>query len=91
VGSARRAYFEANLCLVDAAGIHHYAGRVEGSLAEAPRGTGGFGFDPLFVPDDPAARGRTFAEMTGEEKGAISHRGRAVAQLVEALRKAANR
>ena len=59
-------------------------GVVEGHLAEAPRGEGGFGYDPVFVPDD--GDGRTFAEMTAEEKHARSHRGRAFRALAAALR-----
>ena len=51
-------------------------------LAEA-RGEGGFGYDPLFVPDD--AEGRSAAELTAEEKNAISHRGVAFTKLVESL------
>lgn len=63
-------------------------GIVEGVIATAPRGDGGFGYDPVFVPnDDPA--GRTFAEM-GEEKHAISHRGRAFRRLEELLTTAAD-
>jgi XTP/dITP diphosphohydrolase len=62
-------------------------GTVRGVLLRAPRGTGGFGYDPLFVP---AGSDRTTAEMTAEEKDAISHRGeafRALApRLVAALR-----
>lgn len=58
-------------------------GSVEGTLAESPRGTNGFGYDPVFVPDD--GDGRTFAEMAGDEKHAISHRGRALAALQAAL------
>jgi XTP/dITP diphosphohydrolase len=56
----------------------------EGTIATAPRGTNGFGYDPVFVPDD--GDGRTFAEMTGEEKHSRSHRGRALANLAGALR-----
>lgn len=55
-------------------------GRCTGTMAEAPRGDGGFGYDPVFVADDDPA-GRTMAELTAAEKGAISHRGRAVAAL----------
>ena len=51
-------------------------GAVTGSIATAARGDDGFGYDPLFVPDE--GDGRTFAEMTLTEKNAISHRGRAV-------------
>lgn len=58
-------------------------GECTGCIVEAERGDGGFGFDPLFVPDD--GDGRTFAEMTKEEKNAISHRGRALRALAAAL------
>lgn len=59
-------------------------GVCEGTIAEAERGARGFGYDPLFVPAD--GDGRTFAEMTDDEKHAVSHRGRAFRALVEALR-----
>lgn len=58
-------------------------GRVEGDLAEAPRGDGGFGYDPLFEPD--ATPGRTMAELTLAEKNAISHRGAALRTLRDKL------
>ena len=50
----------------------------------AERGSGGFGYDPVFVPDD--GDGRTFAEMTAAEKHGLSHRGRAFRALMDALR-----
>jgi XTP/dITP diphosphohydrolase len=59
-------------------------GVVRGTIAEAPRGGAGFGYDPLFVPDD--GDGRTFAEMTQAEKAAVSHRGRALRALAAELR-----
>jgi XTP/dITP diphosphohydrolase len=59
------------------------SGAVEGHVAPAPRGDAGFGYDPVFVPDD--GDGRTFAEMSPEEKHAISHRGRALSALASAL------
>ena len=59
-------------------------GSVEGTIAKAARGRGGFGYDPLFVPDDGG--GRTFAEMSAEEKHDISHRARAFRTLAEGLR-----
>jgi XTP/dITP diphosphohydrolase len=62
-------------------------GRCEGVLAREPRGSGGFGYDPAFVPDD-YADGRTMAELTPAEKDAISHRGRAARALVRRLREA---
>lgn len=57
-------------------------GRWEGSILEAPRGEGGFGYDPLFL--DPAS-GKAAAELAREKKSAISHRGRAVAALTPLL------
>jgi XTP/dITP diphosphohydrolase len=61
-------------------------GVVEGAIGEAPRGEHGFGYDPVFVPDD--GDGRTFAEMSEDEKHAISHRGRALRALAGRLRAA---
>ena len=58
-------------------------GIVSGVIAAAPRGETGFGYDPVFVPDD--GDGRTFAEMTSAEKDAISHRGRAFRSLATLL------
>ena len=58
-------------------------GAVEGRIAEQARGAGGFGYDPLFVPED--GDGRTFAEMSPEEKHALSHRGRAFRAVAERL------
>ena len=57
-------------------------GALEGVIREAPRGTNGFGYDPVFVP---AGETRTFAELTEAEKNAISHRARAVKALAEKL------
>ena len=54
-------------------------GAVPGHITAAPRGDGGFGYDPVFVPD--GGGGRTFAEMTAEQKNAVSHRGRALRAL----------
>ena len=59
------------------------AGQVSGTIASAPVGDGGFGYDPVFVPD--GSDGRTFAEMTSVEKHAVSHRGRAFRALAERL------
>jgi XTP/dITP diphosphohydrolase len=59
-----------------------FEGRCEGTLASDPRGTGGFGYDPAFVPDDTGPGDqRTMAELSPEEKNAISHRGRAARAL----------
>lgn len=59
-----------------------YEGSATGLILEAPRGTGGFGYDPYFLSDE---LGRTFAEVSGAEKDAISHRGRALQKLIAAL------
>jgi XTP/dITP diphosphohydrolase len=58
--------------------------RCDGTLAEEPRGSGGFGYDPAFVPDD-LGDGRTMAELDQDEKDAISHRGRAARALARRL------
>jgi XTP/dITP diphosphohydrolase len=63
-----------------------FEGITTGVVADAPRGTGGFGYDPLFVPDDGPGDGRTMAELSDAEKDAISHRGRAARALEEWLR-----
>ena len=59
-------------------------GRCEGTLATEPRGEGGFGYDPAFIPDD-YSDDRTMAELDSGEKDAISHRGRAARELVAKL------
>ena len=61
---------------------------MEGRLANAPQGEEGFGYDPIFVPvqeDEPGGRGRTTAQMTPEDKHAISHRGQAFRALAPVL------
>lgn len=59
-------------------------GSVTGHIARSPRGEGGFGYDPVFVADESG--GKTFAEMTPDEKHALSHRGNAFRALATALR-----
>ncbi|MCL5445516.1 MAG: RdgB/HAM1 family non-canonical purine NTP pyrophosphatase [Actinobacteria bacterium] len=83
-GGSRRARFRTVALAVfpDGAEIHA-EGVVAGHIADAPRGTGGFGYDPVFVPDE--GRGHTFAEMGPTEKHAISHRGRAFRALAAQL------
>ena len=58
-------------------------GSVEGKIADAPRGGGGFGYDPIFLPE--RFPGRTLAEVTSSEKGAISHRAVALRSLLDLL------
>lgn len=57
-----------------------------GHIADAEREGRGWGYDPLFVPSDPVGAGRTFSQMTDDDKNAISHRGRAFAALAAELR-----
>lgn len=61
-----------------------FEGSVDGSIATSASGTGGFGYDPIFIPDETGVR---FSEMSPEAKNAISHRGRAVAKLSDYLSK----
>jgi XTP/dITP diphosphohydrolase len=81
---ARGARYRCVAVLVTPAGGEHVAeATVEGTLITEPRGSGGFGYDPIFVP---AGDRRTMAELTPEEKDAISHRGKAFRALIPALR-----
>ncbi len=63
---------------------HVFLGDSRGVLAESPRGSGGFGYDPAFLPDE-YGHDRTMAELTDDEKDRISHRGRALAAFVRWL------
>lgn len=80
----RRARFRTVVMVVHPDGSElQVEGVCEGRIATQERGERGFGFDPLFVPDD--GDGRTFSEMSEAEKNSMSHRGRAFAALVLAL------
>jgi len=81
---ARRARFRtvAIACFPDRGDMVAH-GVVEGVIADERRGTGGFGYDPVFVPD--GGDGRTYAEMTMGEKSALSHRGKAFRALATGL------
>ena len=63
-------------------GPHIFRGSCRGSIATEAAGSSGFGYDPIFIPE---GEGRTFAQMSLEEKGALSHRGRALAELLRFL------
>lgn len=79
----RRASFICAMALISPEGtVHAVEGRCSGTILSAPSGAGGFGYDPLFVPD---GLDRTFAELSEDEKNALSHRSRALRQIVEIL------
>lgn len=78
----RRARYVCVAALVDARGARTFRGESAGRILHAPRGAGGFGYDPLFESDE---LGVTFAEVDRAAKERVSHRGRAFAQLVRAL------
>ncbi len=78
----RTGRFVAVIALVAPDGEHVVRGEMPGRIISEERGTNGFGYDPLFVPDGQA---RTSAEMTSDEKDAISHRGRAMRGLMPVL------
>lgn len=78
----RKAHFRTVIALILDNNEYLFEGRVDGHIAESAAGCGGFGYDPLFVPD---GFGVSFAEMSPEQKNAISHRGRAVRKLAEFL------
>jgi XTP/dITP diphosphohydrolase len=79
----RGAAFVSACALVSAAGEVVVRGEWPGTIAHEPRGDGGFGYDPVFIP---SASDRTAAQLNPVEKDAVSHRGRALALLVPALR-----
>ena len=78
----RTARFRTVIALILDGVEYTFEGRVEGTIATAESGSEGFGYDPLFVPSGEII---TFAQMSAEAKNAISHRGRAVAELVKFL------
>ncbi len=78
----RAAFFETVFLLRKGDEHEVFHGQCRGTIAEAERGKGGFGYDPIFIPEGET---RTFAEMSVKEKNAISHRGRAAADLLAYL------
>lgn len=79
----RKARFSTVIAFIDADGKEHlFEGSVHGRIATTPSGQGGFGYDPIFIPDET---GIPFAEMSAEAKNDISHRGRATRLFIEFL------
>ena len=81
--ASRKAHFRTVIALILDGREYLFEGRVDGRIAEREAGCGGFGYDPLFIPDGFDV---SFAEMSAEQKNAISHRGRAMGRLLEFLR-----
>ncbi|SFG88891.1 non-canonical purine NTP diphosphatase [Pontibacter chinhatensis] len=79
----RRARFRTSITLILDGQQHQFEGIVTGSIATEWKGDKGFGYDPVFIPE---GHDRTFAQMSAEEKNAISHRGRATQELVRFLK-----
>lgn len=78
----RKAHFSTVICLIAGGTTRFFEGRVDGVITRERSGASGFGYDPVFRPDGFDI---TFAEMTDEQKNAISHRGRATRKLIEHL------
>jgi len=72
----RSAYFETVIAYASEEGIQTFSGRIDGEILEAPQGSEGFGYDPIFLLGD-----RSLAEYSLSEKSAVSHRGKALARF----------
>lgn len=79
----RKAQFRTVIALILHGEVHEFEGKIEGSIAKEKKGTEGFGYDPLFVPDGYE---ESFAQLGMDIKNTISHRARAVAQLARYLK-----
>ena len=79
----RKAHFRTVITLVTPSITQQFEGILRGMILTEKRGAGGFGYDPIFLPDGYS---KTLAEMSAEEKNQISHRARAIAQLIEFLK-----
>ncbi|MBP5359913.1 MAG: non-canonical purine NTP diphosphatase [Bacteroidaceae bacterium] len=80
----RNARFRTAIALILNGGEHLFSGEVRGTITTKPLGTKGFGYDPVFIPEDT---GKTFAQLGEDIKNHISHRARAVTKLIEFLHK----
>lgn len=81
----RKAYFHCSLVAIDPTGKEYtFDGKLQGEIPKAARGTGGFGYDPVFIPEGWE---KTLGESTAAEKNAISHRAQAFSGLIDILKK----
>lgn len=81
--NSRNAQFRTSITLILDGQMHQFEGKVKGHIGLQQKGNQGFGYDPLFIPEGSA---KTFAEMDMAEKNSISHRGRAIAKLIDFLK-----
>jgi XTP/dITP diphosphohydrolase len=81
--SDKSAYYQSVICLLLDNASYYFEGKCEGRITEHPRGDGGFGYDPLFIPRDYE---QTFGELSLEKKNTLSHRGKAMALFTDFLR-----
>ncbi len=79
----RHAHYAAVICLIWNGEAHYFKGTCKGTILTKPKGNGGFGYDPIFVPDGYE---ETFAELPAEIKNSISHRGKAIREMAEFLK-----
>lgn len=79
----RRARFRTVVALIEEGKVSYFEGKIEGKIIEQQRGSTGFGYDPVFVPDGYS---QTFAELGSEQKNKISHRALAVKELINFLK-----
>ena len=79
----RRAYYRAVICLLWQGDEYYFEGTCKGRLAEEPKGSRGFGYDPLFIPDGYE---ETFGELPADVKNSLSHRGEAVRKMIEFIK-----
>lgn len=80
----RRAYYKAVICLIWQGKEYYFEGECHGTLATAPTGTGGFGYDPIFIPDGYK---ESFGVLSAEIKHSMSHRGKAMRQMISQIQK----
>ncbi len=80
----KSASFRTSITLIENGEVRQFEGIVKGEIIAEKRGSGGFGYDPIFIPEGLS---KTFAEMSPEEKNPISHRGLAIAKLIDYLKK----
>ncbi|MES2589369.1 MAG: RdgB/HAM1 family non-canonical purine NTP pyrophosphatase [Bacteroidota bacterium] len=80
----RKARFVCIICLILNGKEYFFEGEIKGEISETPKGETGFGYDPIFIPENSS---KTFAEMTLEGKNKFSHRAKALEKMIEFLRK----